>query len=81
MVRPSIDATNSVVASAALFSTLNELKQIKDFLKEQKTLVEAAANSDYGWKAATHMEEGHGFFSFDDQDNMAKLRNAEGYVR
>ena len=54
--------------------------QIKSILDTQKTLVEAAGASQYGWNAAKHMEDKKGFFSANDKDNLAKLRVAEGYV-
>ena len=50
-------------------------------METQKTLVEAAGASQYGWHAARHMEAKKGFFSIDDKDNLAKLQVCEGYVR
>ena len=54
---------------------------MKKIISVQKTLIQGAANSPYGWLAAKHMEDEKGIFDEDDKGNMKKLREAEGCVR
>ena len=72
---------NLCEAGLAFIETLEEIKQVKKYLAEQQTLVEAATFSKFGWHAAQHMENEKGVFSVDDGENMDKLRKCEGYVR
>ena len=79
-VKVNVEGRNPEVVRA-LFSTISSVKDIKSMMENQKTLIEAASSSPYGWNAAVHMEEEKGIFSQNDKDNVAKLRTCEGYVR
>ena len=76
-----LTAGNIPEASSSLLLCLAFLKEASLKLDKQRMLVEAASNSAFGWAAAVHMEDGHGFFAKDDEENTKRLRTCEGYVR
>ena len=69
------------LAEKAFGRQMELLAQMNKLLTTQRTLVEAAKASLYGWSAAKHMEEEHGIFSTEDKTNTKALRDAEMAVR
>ena len=65
----------------ALVKSFSHVANINTILVLQRTLLEAANESSYGWAAARHLEKGKGVFTVEDVSNMEELRKAEGYVR
>ena len=72
---------NAELAAKAFVGQIELLSQMKKLLITQRTLVEAANASPYGWNAANKMEEEHGIFSLEDQTNTKALCEAEMAVR
>ena len=72
---------NPDLAAKAFEGQLDLLAQMNKLLTTQRTLVEAANASPYGWSAAKHMEEEYGIFSAEDKTNMKALCDAEMAIR
>ena len=68
-------------AAEAIVKQWQMLAKMKGLIQVQRTLLEAANSSPYGWMAARHMEDEQGVFTLDDKDNTKALREAEGCVR
>ena len=72
---------NPALAAKAFEGQMELPAQMNKLITTQRTLVEAANASPYGWSAAKHMEEEHGIFSNEDKTNTKALRDAKMAVR
>ena len=65
----------------AMARSFKKYKEMKDLLGAQRTLLEAANASPYGWHVARYMDKNQNIFSENDSENMEELRKVEGFVR
>ena len=61
--------------------TLKYASDMKKMLSAQRTLLEAANASNYGWHVARYLDKEQHIFTEDDSANMKSLREAETFVR
>ena len=65
----------------AIWKTFEKFAELKAQLTSQRTLLEAANSSPYGWHLAKYMDKEQLIFSENNTQNMKELREVEGYVR